>query len=79
IFGPVVNILTYSDDEEVMARVNDTEMGLCGSVFSQDIGRANRFAERIQAGMIWMNTGPILDGPSPWGGYKQSGIGREMG
>ncbi|QIS13997.1 aldehyde dehydrogenase family protein [Nocardia arthritidis] len=79
IFGPVVNLLTFTDEDEVIARANNSEMGLAASVWSRDIGFANRVAEKLEAGTVWVNSGPFLDAMTPWGGVKQSGWGHEMG
>lgn len=79
IFGPVLATTTVSSDEEAIAVANDTEYGLVGSVVSGDWERAKRIADRIQAGQIWINTPQIVYPDSAWGGFKQSGIGRELG
>lgn len=79
IFGPVMSILTYETEEEVIRRANDTEYGLAAGVVSPDIKRAHRIIGRIQAGICWLNTWGESPAQMPVGGYKQSGIGRENG
>jgi succinate-semialdehyde dehydrogenase/glutarate-semialdehyde dehydrogenase len=77
IFGPVVAIVTWSDDEELLRLVNDTEYGLAAYVYAGDLGRALRLGERIEAGMVGINRGLVSDPSAPFGGVKQSGLGRE--
>jgi aldehyde dehydrogenase (NAD+) len=79
IFGPVVTILPFDDEDEAIAMANDTTYGLAGSVYTQDVSRAHRLAKRIQAGMITLNCQLVYDHQMPFGGYKQSGWGREFG
>ncbi|KAJ6541706.1 NAD-dependent aldehyde dehydrogenase [Mycena capillaripes] len=79
IFGPVGVIIKFEDEEDVVRQANDTLYGLVGAVFSQDIDRAIRTAHRIQAGTVWINCYNVLSPSVPFGGYRQSGIGREMG
>ncbi|MGB1142517.1 MAG: aldehyde dehydrogenase family protein, partial [Halioglobus sp.] len=79
IFGPVMSILTFNDEEEVIARANDTEYGLAAGVFSQDLSRAHRVIARLQAGTCWINNYNVTPIEMPFGGYKQSGLGRENG
>ena len=78
-FGPILPVLRYSDIDDVISRVNDTEYGLGGSVWSADRERALRVAFQVNAGMVWVNKhlDPSLD--TPFAGAKQSGIGVEMG
>lgn len=80
-FGPVIPIITYNDIEEGVRLVNDTDYGLCNSVWTSDEERAKNIGTRLEAGYIFHNThGPaLLDQRAPFGGIKQSGIGREMG
>ncbi len=77
IFGPVLTILTFDSEEEVIARANDTEFGLGAGVFTQDLTRAHRVIAELQAGTCWINTYNITPIELPFGGYKQSGLGRE--
>jgi succinate-semialdehyde dehydrogenase/glutarate-semialdehyde dehydrogenase len=79
IFGPVAAVQTFRDFGEVVARANDTEWGLVAYVISQDIDRALTAAERLQAGMVGVNTGLVSNPAAPFGGVKQSGLGREGG
>jgi betaine-aldehyde dehydrogenase len=77
IFGPVMSVLTFDDEAEVVARANDTEFGLAAGVFTRDIQRAHRVVAALEAGTIWINNYNITPIEVPFGGYKQSGIGRE--
>ena len=78
VFGPVLTILPYKDEDEALATANDTLYGLAGYVSSGNIERAREFASKIRAGQIMIN-GAGADQMSPFGGYKQSGNGREWG
>ena len=77
IFGPVMAVLTFRDEDDVVARANDTDYGLAAGVFTKDIQRAHRVVARLEAGTIWINNYNITPIELPFGGYKQSGIGRE--
>jgi succinate-semialdehyde dehydrogenase / glutarate-semialdehyde dehydrogenase len=77
IFGPVAPIISFTDHDEVIRQANDTEMGLTGYVYTQDLAKGLRTSERIQAGMIGLNRGAVSDPAAPFGGMKQSGLGRE--
>ncbi|ROS75600.1 NAD-dependent succinate-semialdehyde dehydrogenase [Cellulomonas sp. PhB143] len=77
IFGPVAPIATWTDTEELLRAVNDTELGLAAYVFSRDLRWALQTAERIDAGMVGVNRGVVSDPATPFGGVKQSGLGRE--
>ncbi len=77
IFGPVAPIISFTSDDEVMAKANDTEHGLVGYVFTRDLQRALRFTEGLETGMLGVNRGLISDPSAPFGGVKQSGIGKE--
>ena len=78
IFGPVLSILAYDDEDEAVRIANDTPYGLAGYVSSGDLDRARRVAARLRAGQIHIN-GELHDLNAPFGGYKQSGNGREWG
>ena len=79
IFGPVLSVLTYSDEAEAIEIANDTRYGLAGAVWSEDVSRAKRVASRIRAGTVWINTYHGAPKYAPFGGYRESGIGRELG
>ncbi|RME95695.1 MAG: aldehyde dehydrogenase family protein [Bacteroidetes bacterium] len=79
IFGPVVMLSSFRDLAEVVARANDTPYGLAAAVWTQDIRKAHQFAHATQAGTVWINGYDLFDPAVPFGGYKQSGIGKEMG
>lgn len=79
VFGPVLSVLRFKDEEEAVAIANDVRFGLGAGVWTSDIGRAIRMSERIQAGTVWINTYRAVSYMSPFGGYKDSGVGRENG
>jgi betaine-aldehyde dehydrogenase len=79
IFGPVMAVLVFDDEAQVIARANTTHLGLAAGVFTQDISRAHRVIQQLQAGICWINSYGISPVEMPVGGYKQSGIGRENG
>ncbi|MCL6417125.1 betaine-aldehyde dehydrogenase [Aestuariirhabdus sp. Z084] len=79
IFGPVMSVLRFSDEDEVVERANATRFGLAAGVFTQNISRAHRVINRLQAGICWINTWGASPAEMPVGGYKESGIGRENG
>ena len=79
VFGPFVVISSFSTEEEAIARANDTTYGLGAALFTRDIERAHRVADEIEAGMVWINSSNDSDFRIPFGGVKQSGIGRELG
>jgi len=79
IFGPVVCAIPFKDPAEVAAAGNDTTYGLAAAVWTRDIAKAHRLAETLKAGTVWINCYNMFDAASPFGGYKQSGFGREMG
>ncbi|KAJ5454895.1 aldehyde dehydrogenase (NAD+) [Penicillium daleae] len=79
VFGPFVVISPFKTEEEAVRRANDTPFGLASSVFTQDIKKAHRVARAIQAGMVWINSSGDSDFRIPFGGVKQSGMGRELG
>ena len=76
-FGPVAPVFRFKTEEEVIARANDTEFGLASYFFSRDIGRVFRVGEALEYGMVGINTGLISTAEVPFGGVKQSGLGRE--
>jgi aldehyde dehydrogenase (NAD+) len=79
VFGPVLSVIKFKDEEEAIAIANDVRFGLGSGVWTSDIGRAIRMSERIQAGTVWVNTYRAVSYLSPFGGYKDSGLGRENG
>ena len=79
IFGPVVTITPFDNEEEVIGYANDCEYGLASSVWTQNLNRAHRVAERINTGTVWVNCWLVRDLRVPFGGMKQSGVGREGG
>lgn len=79
IFGPFVVIQSFTTEDEVIAKANDTDYGLGAAVFTKDIMRGHRVAGAIEAGMVWINSSQDSHFGIPFGGYKQSGIGRELG
>jgi aldehyde dehydrogenase (NAD+) len=78
IFGPVLASIEFSDVDEAIARANDTQYGLAAGVWTRDIKKAHYIARKLQAGTVWINTYNVYDTAAPFGGYKQSGFGREM-
>jgi len=79
IFGPVVTAIPFSDPNEIAATANDTIYGLAAGIWTRDIKKAHQMASKIKAGTVWINCYNIFDASLPFGGYKQSGWGREMG
>ena len=82
IFGPVIAALPFKDEEQlddVLRRANQSEYGLAAGVWTQDLKKAHRVARGLQAGTVWVNCYNVFDAAVPFGGYKQSGFGREMG
>lgn len=79
IFGPVAPIVTFTDEDEVIAQANATEYGLVAYLYTTDIGRGLRVSERLESGMVGINRGVVSDPAAPFGGVKQSGVGREGG
>ena len=78
IFGPVLAAIDFVDVDEAIARANDTVYGLAAGVWTRDIKKAHYVASKLQAGLVWVNTYNVYDTAAPFGGYKQSGFGREM-
>jgi acyl-CoA reductase-like NAD-dependent aldehyde dehydrogenase len=79
IFGPVTSVITFDNDDELIRQANETMYGLSAGIWTRDITRAHRFAKAVKAGVVWINTYNMFNAASPFGGYKQSGYGREMG
>jgi aldehyde dehydrogenase (NAD+) len=78
IFGPVLAAIEFADLDEAIARANESSYGLAAAVWTRDIKKAHHVARRLQAGTVWINTYNVYDTAAPFGGYKQSGFGREM-
>ena len=79
VFGPVVAVLPFADEAEAVAMANDTEYGLSGSIWTRDVGRALRVARGVEAGNLSVNSHSSVRYSTPFGGFKQSGLGRELG
>lgn len=79
IFGPVVAAIPFTDPADVIPKANDTIYGLAAGVWTRDISKAHRLAAKLRAGTVWINCYNVFDAALPFGGYKQSGWGREMG
>ncbi len=79
VFGPLMSVLVFDSEDEVVKRANDTPYGLSAAVFTNDLRRAHRVANQLQAGIVWINDYNVTPAAVPFGGYKQSGLGRENG
>ncbi len=79
IFGPVLSVIKFKDVDEVIHRANTTDYGLAAAVWTRDIGKAHAIADRVRAGTVWVNCYDVFDAAAPFGGFKRSGIGRELG
>jgi acyl-CoA reductase-like NAD-dependent aldehyde dehydrogenase len=79
VFGPVLSVIPFEDEDEAVAIGNDVAFGLAAGVWTQNLNRATRMARALQAGTVWTNTYRAVSMMSPFGGYKQSGLGRENG
>jgi len=79
IFGPVVSVIPFKDEHDAVLQGNDTTYGLAAAVWTNDVSRAHKVARALKAGTVWINCYNVIDPISPFGGYKQSGIGRELG
>merc|ERR1711879_474545 len=79
IFGPVMGISKFSSEDEVVARANDSNFGLAAGIFSDNVHTINRVTRRLRAGTVWVNCYNNFDAATPFGGYKESGVGREKG
>src|SRR5262249_27267769 len=79
IFGPVMSIIKFKSIDDVVQRANRTMYGLAAAVWTRDIGKAHAIANSVRAGTVWVNCYDVFDAAAPFGGFKQSGIGRELG
>ncbi|CAJ0582077.1 unnamed protein product, partial [Mesorhabditis spiculigera] len=79
IFGPVMSVIRFDSMEDLVEKANNTIYGLAAAVMTKDIDRALYVANNIRAGSVWVNCYDVFDAAAPFGGYKQSGIGRELG
>jgi aldehyde dehydrogenase (NAD+) len=79
IFGPVLSVLRFSDVDELVRRANATTFGLAAAVWTRDVTKAHDVARRLRAGTVWVNCYDVFDAAAPFGGFKQSGFGRELG
>jgi aldehyde dehydrogenase (NAD+) len=79
IFGPVLAVIPFEDEADVIRQANETEFGLASGIWTTDLGRAHRVAKALRAGTVWVNTYRAIAPAVPFGGYKASGLGRESG
>jgi aldehyde dehydrogenase (NAD+) len=79
IFGPVMSALKFKSVDEIIHRSNDTNFGLAAAVWTRDVAKAHRYAKEVRAGTVWINCYDVFDAAAPFGGFKESGLGRELG
>jgi aldehyde dehydrogenase (NAD+) len=79
IFGPIMSVLKFSDMDEIVSRANNTNFGLAAAVWTRDVGKAHYLVSKVRAGTVWVNCYDVFDAAAPFGGFKQSGLGRELG
>ena len=79
IFGPVMSVLPFKEFDEVIERSNKTFYGLAAAVWTRDVAKAHKLAAKVNAGTVWINCYDVFDAAAPFGGFKMSGIGRELG
>ena len=79
IFGPVLSVLKFKNVDEIIRRSNNTNFGLAAAVWTRDVAKAHRYAANVRAGTVWINCYDVFDAAAPFGGFKQSGLGRELG
>ena len=79
LFGPVLSVLKFQDEEDALRLANDSKYALAAGVFTKDIARAHRMVRKVRAGVVWVNTYRMISPMVPFGGYGESGLGREAG